>query len=1354
MDYSLLSNYCWLLNFGIIQYNAKDGSFKNEFWFPNDKVESCWSCNKTFSLFSRRHHCKICGIIFCDSCLNKTIEEKLLEETYYIKVCEKCFQNYEIFNKTITNNLIVDRDNIYIKTAYYCDNILVKEYKNYEFSGFKDLKLEKDIIFNLNNKYFEMVKIMIFNVLYRNLGENLTIKWNIIIENLVLKVIEFIKPSSKYLNDTLNIMDYIKIKTIEAEYENKIIKGFIMKKRDENCKIINQIKKPKILIIETENDFIEFNKDNIEKINLQKEIFEIFQNKIIKSKCDLILYNKKFPNYLNFSKNINFVYGIHPKNLKKIARSTNTFIIPSFYFFGPHFFYGKCKDVYVETIKDKNNNIIKEILVFENSEKLFCSIILSNGEKKELKLLKKLLTEIIIPTAWDLYLQKCFIYDLNLNFNLDNISKFSNNIKENISNFSNLFIQPSILEKYKTIENNIGKVINPYINGFDTSVIEITKNDDYNKSIFLKMKMYLENKKNDSNLNSTFYIEKYIQKYYPKVCSDLSYFSRIYYDRNQNDKPFGMFLYKLMKYSNLICQKCQNKYQNHFYYLFKKNIKLKISILNDNDIKLYENIIHLIPYQSINVDLSLLNEKDYYNVISKTEIYMFGFCKECNTIVTPIIKLSNDFFNYSLTKILERIMLNNCLNFNLRKEFNSKNIANINCKHNNKSIKRLFINNINCFEFDLDDFGIYSIIPLNCDFNSNDFSIYKCSLEFYKKDSYELSSYILNKLKSCYEKEIQYYMKIQDKKNENVFINDMIKNITKYYYLFDKIKSDFIEEYLNKSNESINTYIKLIIYIYQIYIFLGKMKLIINRIHSIMLKINLLNELENNNIPQSDKSYYFKIDNITIDFDKNYSNLLNFISYFDEYHNNYSCELIENDLSSYIAYSLSSDKYINFINKGNLKMTLIYCNRNKKENENVNHNLKETDNVHKLFEKKYIFDLSNLEFFNPKNPEENNLTILEKLKKELILDNQENSQFQYSFNYNLKKLLSSPNPIKNNEKFNDFSEEIESLNQLLYEKRDKFKSINENLFKSLKEKNINFDNIYENGKKPYSEQILFTKKYPKANVIIYFPKQFEALRTIYCETYNEFILSISKSKNWIDVSGGKSKASFYKSIDDKYILKCVSKFEFDMFIQSADKYFSHMEKFLFQKIPSLLAKILGIYEIHINQNELTEEIYYIILMENIHYQLDESIFEKKKFKTYDLKGSKIKRYINNRNNDKNIRNQVLLDTNFIEDFYFNPIIINKNDFDLFIKGLNSDTLFLCNLNVVDYSLLLVVNKESTGKNKVIKFGIIDYIRKYTWDKKIEYYSKKVLNGIDPTITDPKEYRKRFLENMNSYFISI
>ena len=73
-------------------------------------------------------------------------------------------------------------------------------------------------------------------------------------------------------------------------------------------------------------------------------------------------------------------------------------------------------------------------------------------------------------------------------------------------------------------------------------------------------------------------------------------------------------------------------------------------------------------------------------------------------------------------------------------------------------------------------------------------------------------------------------------------------------------------------------------------------------------------------------------------------------------------------------------------------------------------------------------------------------------------------------------------------------------------------------------------------------------------------------------------MSISKNKEWSDVSGGKSKASFYKSIDDKYIFKCISKVEFGMFIKSATEYFNHIQNYLFEKRPSILAKILGIYK--------------------------------------------------------------------------------------------------------------------------------------------------------------------------------
>lgn len=58
-------------------------------------------------------------------------------------------------------------------------------------------------------------------------------------------------------------------------------------------------------------------------------------------------------------------------------------------------------------------------------------------------------------------------------------------------------------------------------------------------------------------------------------------------------------------------------------------------------------------------------------------------------------------------------------------------------------------------------------------------------------------------------------------------------------------------------------------------------------------------------------------------------------------------------------------------------------------------------------------------------------------------------------------------------------------------------------------------------------------------VRIYCPKQFEALRKLYCGTYNEFLQSVFTSDIWKDNSGGKSASTFFKSFDNKYVLKAV-----------------------------------------------------------------------------------------------------------------------------------------------------------------------------------------------------------------------
>ena len=47
-------------------------------------------------------------------------------------------------------------------------------------------------------------------------------------------------------------------------------------------------------------------------------------------------------------------------------------------------------------------------------------------------------------------------------------------------------------------------------------------------------------------------------------------------------------------------------------------------------------------------------------------------------------------------------------------------------------------------------------------------------------------------------------------------------------------------------------------------------------------------------------------------------------------------------------------------------------------------------------------------------------------------------------------------------------------------------------------------------------------------------------------------------------------------------------------------------------------------------------------------------------------------------------------------------------------------------------------------------GIIDFIRLYTWDKKVEEFSKQMIvkTGTTPTIISAKNYSERFLKAMN------
>ncbi|KAG5358298.1 Zinc finger FYVE domain-containing protein 26 [Yarrowia sp. B02] len=58
-------------------------------WIPDDQASSCYCCQATFSLFNRRHHCRKCGNVVCNSC--STTKTRYPPNTYVVSPPSQIF---------------------------------------------------------------------------------------------------------------------------------------------------------------------------------------------------------------------------------------------------------------------------------------------------------------------------------------------------------------------------------------------------------------------------------------------------------------------------------------------------------------------------------------------------------------------------------------------------------------------------------------------------------------------------------------------------------------------------------------------------------------------------------------------------------------------------------------------------------------------------------------------------------------------------------------------------------------------------------------------------------------------------------------------------------------------------------------------------------------------------------------------------------------------------------------------------------------------------------------------------------------------------------------------------------------
>ncbi|XP_039674047.1 1-phosphatidylinositol 3-phosphate 5-kinase isoform X3 [Perca fluviatilis] len=264
---------------------------------------------------------------------------------------------------------------------------------------------------------------------------------------------------------------------------------------------------------------------------------------------------------------------------------------------------------------------------------------------------------------------------------------------------------------------------------------------------------------------------------------------------------------------------------------------------------------------------------------------------------------------------------------------------------------------------------------------------------------------------------------------------------------------------------------------------------------------------------------------------------------------------------------------------------------------------------------------------------------------------------------------------------------------------------------------------------------------------IYYAEEFHKMREEIMEsTEEDFVRSLSHCVNW-QARGGKSGAVFYATEDDRFILKQMPRLEVQSFLDFAPHYFTYIAGAVQQKRPTALAKILGVYRIgYKNSQNNTEKKLDLLVMENLFYG-------RKMAQVFDLKGS-----LRNRNvktdSGKESCEVVLLDENLLKLIHDNPLYIRSHCKAILRAAIHSDAYFLSSHLIIDYSLL--VGRDDATDQLVV--GIIDYIRTFTWDKRLEMVVKStgILGGQGkmPTVVSPELYRARFCEAMDKYFLMV
>lgn len=89
-----------------VRARAGSGEYVRPRWIPDDAQDNCMFCSKEFDFVNRRHHCRNCGLLVCDSC---SPHKLLLPPEFGIRdperVCNTCYETLLPMQSSLCNQI-------------------------------------------------------------------------------------------------------------------------------------------------------------------------------------------------------------------------------------------------------------------------------------------------------------------------------------------------------------------------------------------------------------------------------------------------------------------------------------------------------------------------------------------------------------------------------------------------------------------------------------------------------------------------------------------------------------------------------------------------------------------------------------------------------------------------------------------------------------------------------------------------------------------------------------------------------------------------------------------------------------------------------------------------------------------------------------------------------------------------------------------------------------------------------------------------------------------------------------------------------------------------------------------------